>query len=80
MTIANKAADRPPELNSIDERIGVRSGSTVALEALHTRVGADKKTQSTDLRVRIEELTRENSGLRLRTAILIQHTFGPRPH
>ncbi|EKG09590.1 hypothetical protein MPH_13377 [Macrophomina phaseolina MS6] len=65
MTIAQKAADGPPELNSIDERIGMNAGSTVALEALHTRVGSGSKTSSGDFRERIEELTRENCRLRL---------------
>lgn len=65
MAVARKAANGPPELNSIDERIGMRSGSTVALDALHTRVGTAGKTSSVNFRERIEELTRENSRLRL---------------
>lgn len=65
MAVAQKAADGPPELNSIDERIGVCSGSTVALKALHVRVGATSKTRTNNTYERIEDLTRENCRLRL---------------
>jgi hypothetical protein len=60
-----RSTSKPPEVNELDHRIGLAGGSTIALEATAHRMQASKVKPPADLRIRIEELTRENGYLRL---------------
>ncbi|KAI9766704.1 MAG: hypothetical protein M1840_006348 [Geoglossum simile] len=59
-----KSTTKPPEVSLLDHRIGLRNGSTIALEATAKRLQSAKISPPADMRARVEELSRENGHLR----------------
>ena len=59
-----RIAFKPPAVNSLDHSIYRENGSTMALEYTASRLRAAKLEPVSDLRTRVEELTREMGYLR----------------
>src|SRR5947209_8269055 len=59
-----RSTSKAPEVSHLDHRIGLGGGSTIALEATTQCMQSTKGKPPANLRVRIEELTRENGYLR----------------
>lgn len=60
--------DKPARPGAIDIEVGRRGGSTIALDATDQAMQRAKKDPPKNLTERIEQLTRENGGLRLQLA------------
>ncbi|OBT39566.1 hypothetical protein VE00_09464 [Pseudogymnoascus sp. WSF 3629] len=60
--------DKPARPGAIDVEVGRRGGSTIALDATAQAMQRAKKDPPKNLTERIEQLTRENGGLRLQLA------------
>src|SRR6266487_1359829 len=60
----NQSRCKPPEVNRLDHLIRIHNGSTSVLEFSPQRVQLAKKTHSSDLSARVEELTKELGQMR----------------
>jgi len=58
-------ANKPPEVTLLDHQIGLREGTSIALEATPQRLQMGKSSSPLDDRVRLEDVTRDNGYLRV---------------